>query len=242
MWPAPRGHRGSFSLVHQHSIISASAFKPFLPLQDRIPDLPAPKFRRNFGVNLLSPVSPAPKAFGVNLLSPVSCLLSSSPHGFTLLELLAVFVIIVTLAGMILGVTKYAATNAATSRTRAEIAAMEGALESYKNDNGAYPLSTPTRASPPAGTEISNSGSLYAALAGTRTNQYFYFKPSQLKTSSAGITYIVDPFGNPYNYFCTVPPSSMLPNYQVNQATFDLWSYGPSGTNGAPDMITNWKQ
>jgi general secretion pathway protein G len=178
----------------------------------------------------------------VNLLSPDSCLLTPFPPGFTLLELLAVFVIIAVLAGAILGVTKYAATNAATSRARAEIAAMETALESFKNDNGIYPPSTPTRCSPiPPGnwgpTEINNSGSLYAALAGTTppwTNQYFYFKPSQLKNSGT-FTYIVDPFGSPYNYY---QPGA------TNQVTFDLWSYGPNGVNdeGSGDDISNWRR
>ena len=188
-------------------------------------------------MNLLSPVSPAPKAFGVNLLSPVSCLLSSSPHGFTLLELLAVFVIIVTLAGMILGVTKYAATNAAVSRTKAEIAAMEAALESYKNDNGAYPTTPLVWPPSPLSPTYANSPILFQKLA-AGSKQYFSFKANQIVTDSGGITYIVDPFGHPYNYYCTSPAQ---PN-QVNQATFDLWSNGPTGTNGAPDSIVNWRR
>jgi general secretion pathway protein G len=173
---------------------------------------------------------------------------SSCSPGFTLLELLAVFVIIVTLAGMILGVTKYAATNAATSRARAEIATMETALESFKNDNGAYPLSTVNRdsgyGSSPGPNEKSNSHILYGYLSGTippGSKQYFKFKLNQLREDppNSGYYYIVDPFGNPYNYYCN--PGALD---QTNQPTFDLWSYGPNGLNdeGSGDDISNWRR
>lgn len=160
---------------------------------------------------------------------------------FTLIEILTVIVIIMILAGLVVGAAKYAQTKAARSRAQAEIATMETALESYKNDNGAYPLSTTTRAtlSGPAGsTEVNNSGSLYTALAGTLSGSkvYMTFKPNQTATKG-GITYIADPFGSPYNYYCILGAVD-----QMNSVTFDLWSYGPIGTNGAVDMITNWKQ
>ena len=177
---------------------------------------------------------------------PTTCHLppTASP-AFTLLELLAVFIIIAVLAGAVLGISKIAATNAATSRTRAEIATMETALESYKNDNGIYPASTAFRATgPPLYTnEKNNDALLYSALV-DGPKKYMTFKPNQLQPIGSTQTNIVDPFGSPYNYFCTVPPSSTPPNYQVNQATFDLWSYGPNGLNdeGSGDDISNWRR
>ncbi len=60
--------------------------------------------------------------------------------GFTLIEMLVVLVIIMVLAGIIVGAAKYARTKAARSRAQAEIAAIETALESYKSDYGAYPI------------------------------------------------------------------------------------------------------
>lgn len=175
---------------------------------------------------------PYSTAFGVNLRN-------SSPAGFTLVELLTTLVIIAILAGLVVAVGKYALTKAGTSRAQAEIAAMENALERYKSDNGRYPASTVTRNSPsppgvPTIIEIYNSTNLYSALSG----KYFTFKPNQLAGTGAG-TYVVDPFGHPYNYYC--PPVGTVAVWS-NQATFDLWSYGPSGTNGDPNMITNWKQ
>src|SRR5271170_4348492 len=86
--------------------------------------LGAPSFRKEHG-------TPYPEAFGVNLWN-------SSPAGFTLVELLAVLIIIAILAGLIVGAGKYALTKGATSRAQAEIAAMENALEHYKTDNGYY--------------------------------------------------------------------------------------------------------
>ncbi len=148
---------------------------------------------------------------------------------FTLIELLAVIAIICILAALIVGASRYAWQKAATSRAQSEIAAMENAMETYKNDNGAYPLSDTTRLDPP------NNTNLYSALAGG-TKIYYNFQASQLRPGPNGSQYVLDPFGNPYNYFCS--PGSQ---YQNNQATFDLWSYGPSGTDGAPDEITNWK-
>jgi general secretion pathway protein G len=167
-------------------------------------------------------------------------------EGFTLIEVLVVIVIIMILLGIIVGASKYAQTRAGTSRAKAEIASMENALESYKNDNGSYPMSTPSLSS--VGT---NSILLYNALAGG-PKPYFTFKPTQIRDGGGTFTFnitcgtnisitvtnvmVIDPFGSPYNYFN--PCSTGGPN---NQVTFDLWSYGPTGTNGAVDNITNWK-
>ncbi len=182
--------------------------------------------------------SPYPEAFGVNLWN-------SSPAAFSLVELLFVLAIVSILAGLVVGVAKYASTKAATSRAQSEIAAMEMALENYKNDHGAYPPSTATRnsLSPPgnSGTiEMFNSGSLYTALAGG-PKFYLTFRADQIRTNKPWATrYIVDPFGNPYNYYHPLPPAIGL--VWSNQATFDLWSYGPDGLNDTADDIVNWRQ
>ena len=173
---------------------------------------------------------------------------ASATLGFTLIELLTVLVIIMILVGIIVGAAKYGQIKGATTRAQAEIAAIETALESYKNDNGSYPMSTPVLDNPGQ-----NSILLYNALvAGSKT--YMTFKPTEMQanplipyvtivvTCTTGITMtvtnvmVMDPFGHPYNYYN--PCSTGGAN---NQVTFDLWSNGPSGTNGAVDNITNWK-
>jgi general secretion pathway protein G len=180
---------------------------------------------------LLSLVSPAPKAFGVNLLN-------SCRSAFTLIEILVVIVIITILAGLVVGAAKYAQTKQARSRAQAEIATMEMALERYKNDNGAYPL-TPAGRPTTTTAKVSPygySGRLYAALT-NGAGKYMTFKPNQI-AADAGTTYIVDPFGTPYNYYCTSP----VQQNQTNSATFDLWSYGPDNKNDTADDIVNWRQ
>ncbi len=59
--------------------------------------------------------------------------------GFTLIELLVVMSIIALLAGLTLSTVQYAQNKAARDRAKAEISALELALESYKVDNGDYP-------------------------------------------------------------------------------------------------------
>jgi general secretion pathway protein G len=169
--------------------------------------------------------------------------------GFTLIEILTVIVIITVLAGIVVGAAKYAQIKEARSRAQAQIAMMETALESYKNDNGFYPPSTKVRAN-----NTANSILLYRALA-TGQKHYMTFKPNQLRDSGTTImipiacdptnstvpnVVLIDPFGVPYNYF-NRPACS--PDGQTNAATFDLWSYGPNNINdeGANDDITNWK-
>jgi general secretion pathway protein G len=154
---------------------------------------------------------------------------------------MTVIIIIAMLAGLIVGVGKYAITKGAVSRAQAEIATMEMALEQYKSDNGAYPKSTTTRRTAsgvPGMIEINNSIALYAAL--TSPKPYMTFKPNQIRFDRATTKpYLIDPFGNPYNYYCN--PGALD---QTNTASFDLWSYGPNGINdeGTNDDITNWQQ
>jgi type II secretory pathway pseudopilin PulG len=156
--------------------------------------------------------------------------------------MLVVVIIIATLTALTVGVAKYALTKGATSRAQAEIAAMEMALEHYKSDNGVYPTSSVNRATLsgyPSTIETYNSAALYTALAGG-PKIYYHFKADEIRSNSTlSVTYVVDPFGNPYNYYQT-----NVPTLVTNVATFDLWSYGPNGTNdeGANDDITNWRR
>ncbi|MDD5262237.1 MAG: prepilin-type N-terminal cleavage/methylation domain-containing protein [Methylacidiphilales bacterium] len=58
---------------------------------------------------------------------------------FTLIELLVVITIIAILSGLVLGVAGNVNRKAGTSRAKAEIMAIDLALERYKTDNGDYP-------------------------------------------------------------------------------------------------------
>jgi general secretion pathway protein G len=165
------------------------------------------------------------------LFHPSSLIPHPCRAGFTLIEILVVLVIIMILVGIVASASKYAMGKAARSRAQSEIAMMETALESYKSDNGIYPTSTGANRLDAK----NNSASLYVALTTPKT--YMTFKVNQLQTQG-GITYLLDPFGAPYNYYCTRP----LQADQQNKMSFDLWSYGPDGQDNTVDDLMNWKQ
>ena len=151
----------------------------------------------------------------------------ASHRAFTLIELLAVMVIILILAGLILNIAGNAQYKAALSRANAEIKQMETACESYKVDNGTYPrdnatnnytdnLNAQTATDPNASTAPTYSNAsayLFQQLSGitftsgsttpTLTKAYITFLPGQISTGSAtptSSTYIIDPFGFSYGY------------------------------------------
>lgn len=62
-----------------------------------------------------------------------------SRRGFTLIELLVVLVIIGLLAGLLLGIGRYAIASDKTSRAKAELAVLTVALEAYRRQHGDYP-------------------------------------------------------------------------------------------------------
>lgn len=146
---------------------------------------------------------------------------NKSIAAFTLVELLAAVLIILVLTGVIAGVSSYVITRANISRSRAEIAAISMALESFKQDTGAYPPASGSR----AGEEYKgllqlNQYMTFPHNSATQKKIYMTFTPRQVLQPNR---YLVDPWGNFYGYRC---PG------KVNPATFDLWSYGPDGTNG----------
>jgi type II secretory pathway pseudopilin PulG len=181
----------------------------------------------------------------------------SRSGAFTLIELLTVMTIVIVLAGLIVSGAGYANREGARSRAKAEIAAMEAALESYKADNGAYPSNDATndldpKASVSPTTYAAASKFLYGELSGDRdfngvaeagTKTYFEFKDNQLQILKSGntitVTAIADPFGFAYGY-STAYTADQNKGYNP---TFDLWSTGgktSAGTTNIANWITNW--
>lgn len=154
--------------------------------------------------------------------------------GFTLVELLVVIAIIAILAALVLSAAGFVQKKGARSRAEAEIAAMGAALESYKVDNGDYPINTNANYNNPT-----NNSNMVVALmpiingvnlsTNGSTKVYFEFKAKFLTNGS-----FLDPFGNPYGYNYT--------NGSSNNGTnnYDLWStVGGSGT-ATNTWIKNW--
>ena len=179
----------------------------------------------------------------------------SKTQAFTLIEIMAVIVVLMVLLGLILSVASYVNRKIAAARTQSEIQILILAIENYKLDTGAYPTSSVARVGSTAvmttAITLTNSALLYSQL--TSPKVYLQFRPSQLGSNitlgSIPSRAIMDPWGTPYNYVRTRPARplntglvSTATTGQVNLITFDLWSYGPDLANGGVDDVTNWQR
>ncbi|MBJ20786.1 MAG: type II secretion system major pseudopilin GspG [bacterium] len=134
-------------------------------------------------------------------------------RGFTLIEIMAVVVIMgMLMATLAVGISSQL-DKASISNARIQITRIEQALEFYKLDNRRFPtadqgldalIAKPS--APPVPRDYNPAG---------------YMKREQL----------MDPWDAPFNY--TVPG-------EHNAYTFDLWSLGPDGVEGGDD-IQNWE-
>ena len=169
--------------------------------------------------------------------------------GFTLVELLAVMLVIVVLAGISIGVASYTQKKMQTQIARTQITLLGAALESYKADWGYYPRTDAPRISTSYLAESTNNAYLYRALFAHGKKYLTSFPLSQIRTNPAtGLTNIVDVFGIPFNYYNS--PATVLSNMnnvygvnsncgytvggQVNKTSYDLFSYGPNHLTYVP--------
>jgi len=183
-------------------------------------------------------------------------------QGFTLVEMMAVAVVIAVLMGLLIGISHYVNLRCNILRTKSEMAALGTAIEMFRADYGRYPTSSLVRFD---GTnagyifaQVTNAALLYTQLTGIDCltgakigKQYFRATPKMWTNVyvwvvgySGGasnfnnmISYFIDPWGKPYDYYRTYPTTTA----QVNQATFDLISAGPDRRFNSSDDIVNWK-
>ena len=146
---------------------------------------------------------------------------------FTLIELLAVMVVIMMLVGTVIALSTFVRQQVARYSARTQIAAIATALEVYKADWGYYPRTGPERLSSDGVKEATNNCTLLNALcpsnpaAGRKT--YLRFQAAVIRTNpapyvcsstnfqiSAGVSSnvilvtvpnIFDPWGSPYVYY-----------------------------------------
>ena len=183
-------------------------------------------------------------------------------RAFTLVELLMVMVIIGILAGLVLGTAGYVRRKGASARAEAEIAALSAACESYKADNGVYPMATGTTdtlnpadssAYNPTEAGYTNSSRfLYGELRGDRNfdrqvdadaKSYFEFAPSMLRLSTTGaVDYIADPYGLSYGYSTAAASeiSTAGSSSKGYNPTFDLWSTGGTTSEATSGTKAKW--
>jgi general secretion pathway protein G len=137
--------------------------------------------------------------------------------GFTLIEIITVIAIIAILAAVVAPRFVGRTEDARISAAKADISAIETALDAYEADNGAYPA---TEQGFEALSEIPNIPPIPANWKGP------YLKKKAPK----------DPWGNPYVF---VSPGIN------NPGSYDIYSLGKDGKEGGigPDAdITNWTQ
>jgi general secretion pathway protein G len=146
---------------------------------------------------------------------------------FTLLELLAVIAIIGVLAAVVLGAGKRAVDSGKTARAKAELATLNGALESYRRIHGDYP-------------QTDDGAQLLRALLGQRgPNSATPITARPVIESSRFTEHggaLVDPWGRPFVYVYKTPAAGW------SNSGFVLYSVGPDGsdfsrltTGGFPD-------
>ena len=135
--------------------------------------------------------------------------------GFTLVELMVVIVIIGLLATIVAINVLPSGDKARVVRAKADISTIEGALDMYKLQNGAYP------------TTSQGLTALVHAPAGASTATYQpggYLKGGKVPQ---------DPWGKPYNY---ASPGS--------HGDADVWTFGADGKEGGEGTnadIASWQ-
>ena len=140
-----------------------------------------------------------------------------SRHGFTLIEIMAVVLIMGLLAGIV-GVAVFGQLDSARVGTTAtQMKQIESALAFYQMENGRFPT-----------TEQGLSALVRKPTIGPEPRNWRpggYLQGGQVP---------LDAWGNPYQY--------QYPGTNNPQA-FDLWSFGADGTPGGEDTdaeIGNW--
>lgn len=137
-------------------------------------------------------------------------------HGFTLIEIMVVVVILGILAGLIVPNFMSKADDAKVTQAKVQIGALEQALKFYKLDNGSYPS---TEQGLQALVEPPSVGSL-----AKRWKKGGYLEKGKVPK---------DPWGHDYIY---ISPGL--------HSDFDLISYGSDGEPGGEEYdadINNWE-
>lgn len=144
---------------------------------------------------------------------------SSRASGFTLIEIMAV-VLIIGLLSTIVGVQIFSQVDKGrVTAARAQISNLEGVLELYRMDNARFPT-----------TEQGLEALVRQATSAPEPKNF------PLGGYLRGGRVPVDPWGEPYQY--------EAPG-QENQHSFDIWSWGADGTPGGEGVDTdigNWHE
>lgn len=142
-------------------------------------------------------------------------------RGFTLIELLSVLVIVGLLAGLVLGLGRYAVATGKSSRAKAELAVLSAALEAYRRQHGDYPHTADAAQLLQA--LIGRQGSLNRNTNGRAFIDLAHFATVDDRDPLLDpAARLADPWGQPYHYaYRTVTPWT--------NTGYVLQSAGPNG-------------
>lgn len=164
-------------------------------------------------------------------------------YKFTLIELITVIAVIMVLMGMSVGIFSYVTGRAAEARTRALIAKIEVAVESYKAKYGFYPIFPMTALNSNQKNYFNNTSSasritaFYLEDSWTAFNSlltdYEGMKTNESATTTTATTpptrWLIDAYGGPILYRC--------PGF-FNRNSYDIGSFGADGLSGDGQAIS----
>jgi general secretion pathway protein G len=136
-----------------------------------------------------------------------------SNAGFTLIEIMAVVMIMGLLMGMLAYGINGQVQSARVQAAKGQIVRIEQALEFYQLDNARFPNM--------------DQGLQALVTRPTAPPEPRAYNPAGYITAEA----LKDPWGEPYGY--RIPGDH-------NPHSFDVWSLGPDGLEGNDD-VTNWE-
>lgn len=167
-------------------------------------------------------------------------------NGFTLIEMMVTMVIIIVLAGLVLGSMGFVQDRQNRELAKTQIALLSNAIEDYKLDNGAYPGMQDDTPADGLVTQdlyqalfldgLQNQSTIYLKQLDPRGNKQGWVtwnggdSDNDSAVLSAGNLVITDPWGNPYRY---------RKGANAQNPDFDLWSSGKDGqTNSGADAAS----
>lgn len=135
-------------------------------------------------------------------------------QGFTLIEIMAVVVIMGMLMATLTVVVAGRIESAEIQTARNQIVRLEQALEFYRLDNARFPTT--------------EQGLDALASRPASPPEPRNYQPGGYIRNQDNLN---DPWGEPFRY--------RIPG-ERNPHSFDIWSVGPDGQEGSEDDITNW--
>ncbi len=198
-----------------------------------------------------APVNASPKA--EKLLTAQTVRERSSLTGFTLVEILAVLMIIAIVASIMVTVGGPALIRAKKGKVQALISAMEVAASMYKAELNGWPPDDYIEDDTTAHTNTNGAECLYFYLGrqltvgGQMYGPYMSFREQDISDLGSGRYKVIDPWTQDYGYYADTDNNQATTPPYHNKSSIDIFSKGPDKTTGIganegneADDINNW--